>query len=115
MTNPLTALFGDRDEKKAWDARQARAGDLPRDFRATYNTLKSYLWKFTGDNGKDIVAALARILVLFETSAADGKKDTDVTGADLAAFAGTYLPSPRPAYESSWRDQRNRVAAKNRD
>lgn len=115
MTNPLTALFGDRDEKKAWDAMEVRADALPRDFRSTYGSLKSYLWKFTTDNGKDIVAALARILALFETSAADGKKATDVTGTDLAAFADTYLPSPRPAYETSWRDKLNRDAARNRD
>ena len=30
MTNPLTALFGDRAEKKAWDAMGARADALPR-------------------------------------------------------------------------------------
>lgn len=86
MTNPITALFGDRDAKKAWDAKQARADALPRDFRASYNVLKSFLWKFTANNGKDIVA-----------------------------FADAYLPGPRPAYESSWRDELNRDAAKNRD
>jgi len=115
MTNTLTALFGDRDEKKAWDAMQARADALPREFRATYGALKSYLWKFTADNGKDVVAALARILALFETSAAEGKKANDVTGPHLAEFADTYLPSRRPAYESSWRDKLNHDAAKNHD
>ncbi len=114
MTNLLAVLFGDRDAKKSWDAMEARARVLPRDFRATYEALKSYLWTFTADHGTDIVAALARILTLFETSAADGKKATDLTGTDLAAFADGYLPGPRPAYETSWRDKLNRDAAKNR-
>lgn len=115
MTNPLTTLWGDRDEKKAWKAMEARADNLPPDYRRVYGALKSYLWKFTADNGSDIISVLARILGLFESSATQGRRVADVTGADLASFADDYLPSPRTAYETSWRNKLNRDAAKERD
>lgn len=114
MTNILNALWGDRAEKKAWKAMEARAQALPRDFRSTYGDLKSYLWKFTADDGRDIVAALGRILALFETSAAAGKKATDVTGGDLAVFADEYVPEAHPAYQTSWRNKLNGDATKKR-
>lgn len=114
MTDILNALWGDRDAKKAWKAMEARAHRLPRDFRSTYGDLKSYLWKFTGDDGRDIVAVLGRILALFENSAAAGKEATDVTGGDLAAFADKYVLEAHPAYQTSWRNKLNRGTAKRR-
>lgn len=115
MTNPVSALWGNREEKQAWKAMEARADALPREFASTYGALKSYLWKFTADDdGKDVVAALGRILSVFETSAAEGTEVVEVTGPDLAAFADGYLPASRPAYQSSWRDQLNRAAVQRR-
>lgn len=112
MTNPLTALWGDREEKRAWKAMEARAKALPADYRASYRALRSYLWKFTANNGKDILAALAIVLSLFEVSASAGRSVSEVTGRNLAAFAGSYVPGARPAYESSWRTRLNRSAPK---
>jgi len=110
----MAALLGDRKDKRAWNAMESRAKALPRDYRSAYGGLKSYLWKFTAGNGKDIVIALAGILALFEANAAAGRKAADVTGTDLATFADGHLPENRPGYESAWRDSLNRRADRKR-
>lgn len=89
MNNILTRLIGD---KKDWKRMEARAADLPADYRTVYAEMKSYMWPFTASDGMDIVAILRDILDLFETEAAAGRPVLDVTGNDLAAFCDARLP-----------------------
>jgi hypothetical protein len=70
MNNILTRLIGD---KKDWKRMEARATDLPADYRSVYAEMKNYVWRFTSSDGMDNVAILRDILDLFETEAAAGR------------------------------------------
>lgn len=108
MNNLLTRILGD---KKEWRAMEARANDLPRDYRVVYDEMKSYLWRFTSGDGMDIVAVLKDVLALFETSAAEGRGVLDVTGEDVAAFCDERLRGTS-SYQDRWRVSLNRDVAR---
>jgi DNA-binding ferritin-like protein (Dps family) len=108
MTNLLTRVLGD---KKEWRAMEARAEDLPRDYRIVYGELMSYLWRFTSGDGRDIVAVLKDVLALFEVSAAQGLGVLEVTGEDLAAFGDERLRGTA-SYQDKWRIALNRDVAR---
>ncbi|MEU6137610.1 DUF1048 domain-containing protein [Nocardioides sp. NPDC047086] len=109
MNNLLTRLIGD---KKDWKRMEARATQLPADYRTVYAEMKNYLWRFTTGDGMDIVAILRDILDLFETEAANARAVLEVTGPDLAAFCDTRLPEQHDAYRAKLRANLNEVAQK---
>ncbi|MFI5626716.1 DUF1048 domain-containing protein [Nocardioides sp. NPDC051685] len=109
MNNILTRLIGD---KKDWKRMEARAAELPADYRTVYGEMKNYLWRFTTGDGMDIVAILRDILDLFETEAAAGRSVLEVTGPDLAAFCDARLPEQHDAYRAKLRTNLNEVAQK---
>ena len=109
MTNILTRLIGD---KKDWKRMEARAAELPADYRTVYAEMKNYLWRFTTGDGMDIVEILRDILDLFETEAAAGRSVLEVTGPDLAAFCDARLPEQHDAYRAKLRADLNQVAQK---
>ncbi len=109
MTNILTRLIGD---KKDWKRMEARATQLPADYRTVYTEMTNYLWRFTTSDGMDIVAILRDILDLFETEAAAGHSVLEVTGPDLAAFCDARLPEQHDAYRAKLRADLNQVAQK---
>jgi DNA-binding ferritin-like protein (Dps family) len=99
MNNLLTRLIGD---KKEWKRMEARADQMPADYRTVYTEMKNYMWPFTASDGMDIVAILRDILDLFETEAAAGRPVLEVTGTDLAAFCDARLPEHN-VYEETMR------------
>ncbi|GGU33338.1 DUF1048 domain-containing protein [Nocardioides albus] len=109
MNNLLNRLVGD---KKAWKRMEARAAELPADYRTVYSEMKSYMWRFTAGDGMDIVAILRDVLDLFETEAAAGRPVVEVTGTDLAAFCDAWLPEQHDAYRDKLRANLNEVAQK---
>ncbi|GGU35601.1 DUF1048 domain-containing protein [Nocardioides albus] len=108
MTNFLTRILGD---KKAWKRMEARAAELPADYRTVYSEMKSYMWRFTAGDGMDIVAILRDILDLFETEAAAGRSVIEVTGTDLAAFCDARLPENN-VYQETLRATLDKVVVK---
>ena len=107
MNNLLSRLVGD---KKDWKRMEARAAELPADYRTVYSEMKSYMWRFTAGDGMDIVEVLREILDLFETEAAAGRSVIEVTGTDLAAFCDARLPEQHDAYRAKLRANLNEVA-----
>ncbi|MFI5623014.1 DUF1048 domain-containing protein [Nocardioides sp. NPDC051685] len=107
MSTILTRLIGD---KKDWKRTEARAAELPADYRTVYGEMKNYLWRFTTGDGMDIVEILRDILDLFETEAAAGRSVLEVTGPDLAAFCDARLPEQHDAYRAKLRANLNQVA-----
>ncbi|MEU6138438.1 DUF1048 domain-containing protein [Nocardioides sp. NPDC047086] len=102
MNNLLARLIGD---KKDWKRMEARATQLPAEYRTVYAEMKNYLWRFTTGDGKDI-------LDLFETKAANARAVLEVTGPDLAAFCDTRLPEQHDAYRPKLRTNLNEVTQK---
>ncbi|NGN94826.1 DUF1048 domain-containing protein [Nocardioides sp. KC13] len=109
MNNILTRLIGD---KKDWKRMEARANELPADYRTVYTEMKNYMWRFTTSDGMDIVDILRDILDLFETEAATDRNVIDLTGPDLAAFCDARLPEQHDAYRDKLRNNLNEVAHK---
>lgn len=106
MTNLLSRMIGD---KKDWKRMEARAAELPADYRTVYGEMKSYMWRFTAGDGMDIVEILREVLDEFETEAGRGRSVLDVTGPDLAAFCDERLPE-HDAYRTRLRTELNKVA-----
>lgn len=108
MSSFLTTILGD---KKEWKTMEVRADALPRDYRIVYGEVKSYLWKLSTGDGRDVIVILKDVLGLFETSAEQDKNVLDVTGPDVAAFCDERLPRTT-TYLDAWRASLNRDVAR---
>ncbi|MBM6400667.1 DUF1048 domain-containing protein [Phycicoccus sonneratiae] len=108
MYRILSKVIG---EKKEWRAMEARAAALPRDFRTVYGEVKAYVWRFAGGDGRESIGALATILGLFETAAAEGRGVRDVTGRDVAAFCDRHLTGVT-SWTDGWRASLNDAVAR---
>jgi DNA-binding ferritin-like protein (Dps family) len=87
---------------------------LPSDYRIVYGEMKSYMWRFTADDGMDIVAILADVLAEFEGAAAARKRALQVTGEDVAAYCDARLGDTNPydRYLDKWRNTLNQDVKK---
>lgn len=80
---------------------EARAKALPSEYHNAYNAIKKYLWTSSGPSDwKDISRIFGGILELFEEGAAEGKKVTDLTGNDVAAFCDELVKDAK-----TWKDK----------
>ncbi|TCN20538.1 DUF1048 domain-containing protein [Mesobacillus foraminis] len=94
-------IIGSLDDKREWKAMEARAKSLPTEYRNAYNAIKKYLWTAGGPSDwKDSSRIFGGILDLFEEGAAEGKKVTDLTGKDVAAFCDELVKD-----EKTWKDK----------
>lgn len=95
-------IIGSLNEKKEWRAMEARAKALPSEYRNAYKAIQKYMWT-AGDgptDWKDSSRIFYGILDLFEGGAAEGKKVTDLTGEDVAAFCDDLVRD-----EQTWKDK----------
>ena len=77
---------------------------LPRDYRIVYREMKSYMWRFTADDGMDIVAILADVLAEFEDGCS--RRQTGAGGhgcgrRGLLRRAARVTPTPTTATRTS--------------
>ncbi|MEY2193705.1 DUF1048 domain-containing protein [Neobacillus sp. BF23-41] len=94
-------IIGSLDDKREWKAMEARAKALPSEYRNAYNAIKKYLWTSSGlTDWKDSSRIFGGILDLFEEGAAEGKKVTDLTGKDVAAFCDELVKDAK-----TWMDK----------
>ncbi len=110
MKDFLKKIIGDFEDKKEWNAMEARAKELPRDYQVVYGEIKLYLWKGSGllSSSIDIFKGL---LDLFEEGAANGKGALEITGEDVAAFCDELLRGEK-TYSENWREKLNYNIAK---
>ncbi|MDU1846779.1 MAG: DUF1048 domain-containing protein [Niallia nealsonii] len=88
----IEKIIGSLDDKREWKAMEKRGKALPSEYRNAYNAIKKYMWTSGGlSDWNDIKRIFGGILDLFEEGAAEGKKVTDLTGADVAAFCDELL------------------------
>lgn len=104
----LKKIIGDFAEKKEWRAMEARAKQLPDDYRFAYDEIKKYLWK---SSGLVVIDPFKNLLDMFEEGAANGKKVLEITGSDIAAFCDELVRGEK-TYTGKWREKLNSDIAK---
>lgn len=100
--NFFEKMIGSLDDKREWREMEARAKSLPSEYRNAYKAIQKYMWTAGGGptNWKDSSRIFVGILELFEEGAAEGKKVTDLTGEDVAAFCDDLVKD-----EKTWKDK----------
>lgn len=83
----LEKIIGSLNAKREWREIEARGKALPSEYRNAYNAIKKYMYTCGGPTDwKDTSCIFSTLLDLFEEGAAEGRKVTDLTGEDVAAF-----------------------------
>ncbi|WP_163070947.1 DUF1048 domain-containing protein [Priestia flexa] len=100
--NFFEKIIGSLDEKREWRAMESRAKALPTEYGNAYKAIQKYMWTAGGgptdwEGNKRIFGG---IIDLFEEGAAEGKKVTDLTGQDVAAFCDDLVQD-----EQTWKDK----------
>jgi DNA-binding ferritin-like protein (Dps family) len=100
--NILEKIIGSLEGKREWRDMEARAKALPNEYRTAYKAIQKYMWTAGGapTDWKDSSRIFIGILDLFEEGAAEGKKVTDLTGEDVAAFCDELVKD-----EETWKDK----------
>ena len=100
--NLFERIIGSLDDKREWRAMEARAKLLPSEYRNAYKAIQKYMWTAGGGptDWKDSSRIFVGILELFEEGAVEGKKVTDLTGEDVAAFCDDLVKD-----EKTWKDK----------
>jgi DNA-binding ferritin-like protein (Dps family) len=95
-------IIGSLDDKREWKAMEARAKALPSEYCDAYKAIQKYMWTAGGGptDWKATCRIFGGILDLFEEGAAEGKKVTDLTGEDVAAFCDELVKD-----EQTWKDK----------
>lgn len=100
--NFFEKIIGSLDDKREWRVMEARAKGLPSEYRNAYKAMQKYMWTAGGGptDWKDSSRIFNGILDLLEEGAAEGKKVTDLTGEDVAAFCDELVKD-----EQTWKDK----------
>lgn len=100
--NFIEKIIGSLADKREWKEMETRAKALPSEYHNAYKAIQKYLWTAGGGptDWKDSSRIFGGILDLFEEGAAEGKKVTDLTGEDVAAFCDELVKD-----EQTWTDK----------
>ncbi len=100
--NFFEKIIGSLDDKREWKAMEARAKALPSEYCNAYKAIQKYMWTAGGgpSDWKSSSRIFGGILDLLEQGAAEGKKVTDLTGEDVAAFCDDLVKD-----EQTWKDK----------
>lgn len=97
----IEKIIGNLDGKREWKAMEARAKGLPSEYHKAYKAIQKYMWTSGGlIDWKDISQIFGSLLDLFEEGAAEGRKVTDLTGEDVAAFCDELVKDAK-----TWKDK----------
>lgn len=92
---------------------EARAAELPDDYRAAWRDISTHLMPYGDFTGRNLMPILDGALGLLEESAADGLSVDDVLGTDVAGFAAALAGGEgAPDFRDKWRRQLNRSVAR---
>lgn len=95
-------IIGSLEDKREWKEMEARGKALPDEYNNAYKAIQKYMWT-AGDAPTDWKGSsriFNGILDLFEEGVAEGKKVTDLTGEDVAAFCDELVKD-----EQTWKDK----------
>ena len=110
MSDFLNKIIGDLEGKKEWKALEARAKQLPEEYRTVYDEIKHYVWH-GGTGLMDPSNLFKQLVELFEAGVAAGKHVTEVTGDDVASFVDELVHDEK-TYADGLREKMNSTIAK---
>ncbi|NMO97621.1 DUF1048 domain-containing protein [Paenibacillus lemnae] len=101
----IEKMIGSLNDKREWKALEARAKQLPSEYRSAYKAIQKYIWTAGGApaDWEGTNRIFTGLLELFEEGAAAGRTVTDLTGDDVAAFCDDLVKD-----EPSWIDKYRR-------
>ena len=105
MSKIINTIIGDMEEKKLYRENEKRAKALPTEYAAAYKSIKHYIFSTSGILSAEPLYALVGML---EVAAAEGKRVTEITGPDVAAFADELVRGTK-----SYQDQQRQKLNKN--
>lgn len=100
----IDKVIGDLGEKKAYRENEKRAKALPAEYAAAYKEIKHYIFTTSGILSMEPLVSLVDLL---EEAAASGRKVTDITGPDVAAFADELVRGEK-SYKEQQGDKLNK-------
>ncbi|WP_121663601.1 DUF1048 domain-containing protein [Metabacillus litoralis] len=99
--NIIEKMIGSLEDKREWNAMEARAKALPSEYHNAYKAIQKYMWTTGGPTEwKECSRIFNGIIDLFEEGAAEGKKVTDLTGEDVASFCDELVKDTK-----TWSDK----------
>jgi DNA-binding ferritin-like protein (Dps family) len=104
------------DLTREWKAFEARAEQLPADYRAAWEQIKWHLFPYAGFTGRNLMPIFDDVLGLLEVTAAEGQSIHEVLGDDIPGFCAALAGGEgRRSYRDRWREQLNRNVARKLD
>lgn len=103
MGKIIDTIIGNLEEKKEYRENEARAKALPAEYANAYKEIKKYIFSTSGILTMEPLLSLVDML---EQAASEGKKVTEVTGPDVAAFADELVRDTK-TYQDIQRDKLN--------
>ena len=95
------------------NAMEARAGELPDDYRAAWKQIGLHLFPHADFTGRNLMPILDGALGLLEETAAEGQDVREVLGDDIAGFCSALVGGEGArSYRDRWREQLNRNVAR---
>lgn len=102
-----------RGMTRDWQDFEARAAELPADFRDAWEQLKAELWAHGDFTGRNLSPIADGALGLMEATAAEGHSAEEALGEDIPGFCAALLGGDgAPDYREKWRRQLNRNVAR---
>ena len=101
------------DLTREWKAFEARAEELPADYRTAWEQIKVHLFPYSGFTGRNLMPIFDGALGLLEETAADGQSVDQVLGHDIKGFCAALAGGEEArTYRDRWRSQLNRNVAR---
>lgn len=102
------------DLTRDWAALDARAAELPDDYRRAWDQIRGHLMQHGDFSARNLTPIMDGVLGLLETSVADGQSAEDALGVDLEGFSAALVGADSAAkdYRQRWREQLNANVAR---
>lgn len=101
------------DLTREYQAFEARAADLPPDYRTAWREIRTQLASYSDFSGRNLMPILDGVLGLLEETAADGLPIGDVLDDDVAGFcSGLAGGEGSLSARDRWRSRLNRNVAR---
>lgn len=101
------------DLTREWKVFEARAEELPADYRAAWGQIKMHVMPYADFTGRNLMPILDGALGLLEETAADGQSVHEVLGDDIKGFCAALTGGEGArTHRDRWREQLNRNVAR---